>query len=443
VLSGEKVQVDIDSLNVQSFMDQSFYRGIPSFNSPVEAAEALWCEYAASNAALIRSNKKHGQCISGGFDTRLVALALKSKGGSVASVTFGEHGNAEVEIARCIARYMDSDHAVMAPKNEWVKDENWYERLFRSVESVNFPYMVSAATVLQAAGAQSITTGFGGETILGGQSFSVLGAEWDASARLKAGVCRSLGINSQLGRVLLSRDSSKAVSYIQRYVEKSIDRISYILSDDVKSTIDYAKTESARDVQVLIGEYDYMDTTFGQILERFWFAHHVARHFGGQERTANLNLDVVLPIASRRFSLLCSVVRPDWKMDHGVYLKIVKQYFPKEFHLRTANIPIKLTNPELLLWMARAIRAKRDSFVSRSAIRNGELLAIKRDGWSNFESWVRSGSFLAWYPSAFSSGYFDQSAVENKIKRIAEMKEKIFSAQDLLTMLNVEYLTRL
>ena len=152
-------------------------------------------------------------------------------------------------------------------------------------------------------------------------------------------------------------------------------------------------------------------------------------------------LPLAMPTLHHEFYIRCTNLPPDRKVDHGIYLAMVRRHFGPLARLPTSNIPVPLRSPELMLWVARALRAGRDNRRVRLQMeRQGR--GPGRFGWSNFEAWLRQGPFLDDVADWIDPAVFDAGHLRAALDRMRRWEERVFSGQDLLTLVTACEMTR-
>lgn len=252
---------------------------------------------------------------------------------------------------------------------------------------------------------------------------------------------RNFGLPTGLSDLLTDRPLHDAFVYSDNYHRKVLDRKTRFFSDSfLKGNDQSIYDEIQNDILSELSRYaNLCDASLLFLLERFWYEHHVSKEFGGQERTINTVLPLLLPTVHHSFLSLCTNLDPERKLDHGIYFKFIKHYFGDLAKIPTSNIPLPLNLPIPLLWSSRAIRAYIDQKKVGNQI-NRKNFSISRTGWSNFESWFRQGNFLEESVSMINYDIFSEKYIVSEIEKWVNWKSRIYSGQDLLTLITVSNL---
>ena len=165
-----------------TFVEQSAaYGKLVDYASRDEAADAVWHDYTTGLSELTRVPGCAGMLMSGGFDTRMVAMGLAESHRPITALTLGDPGNYEVRIAERVARLTGAQWRQRTAQQDLDTLASRLPRLIAESESANFPTCDSGGEELVADGATTLSTGYGGETIIGGQG----SAQFLANTRTK------------------------------------------------------------------------------------------------------------------------------------------------------------------------------------------------------------------------------------------------------------------
>lgn len=440
--AGESIVLRPRSGDMTHRQQSRAYGPIVEYGSDNEAADALWADYENGVIQLRKGPGARGVLLSGGFDSRLVAAGFSAGGKPVVGVTFGDDGNAEVGIARRVAEITGARSIVHTPVEDCHPGLDRIRGLIDRVESANFAYCETAARLLKEAGTVTAATGYGGETFLGGQAFVFLGAAWSTGQRFRRAAGRSLGFPARF-RTPVSEGSLDALQLrIAAYFRRALDRAGARMARDWRDAVESARRGLDDEVRAEIQRIALnRPGAVEQICERFWLEHHVLKHFGYQERTMFSVLPLAMPTLHHEFYVRCSNLPPERKVDHGIYLAMVRRKFGPLSGLPTSNIPLPLRSPEIALWIARALRAGRDNRRVRRQMQTRDG-GPRRFGWSNFETWLRQGPFLEDVAGWVDPGLFDAEHLRAELERMRRWEERVFSGQDLLTLVTASEMTR-
>lgn len=415
------------------------YGSLDSYRSDDEAADALWQDYISGMKELSKPAGKNGVLLSGGFDTRLVVRGFSEFKKEIAGVTFGEMDNNEVRIAQKVASLAAGKTIVHSPIEDCHPSNDRISLLVSQAESANFVYCETAARMLQEQGAISISTGYGGETFFGGQAFSMLGSAWDNKHRLTFALKRSLSFpGSGFSTPVTTGSLSALRRSILSFHNRLLNRSAKWLVGQWHPVLKESASQLEQDISSELQRFAYAGhETIQQICERFWLEHHVLKHFGRQEFTISTRVPIVLPTVSQGFMQRCSNLNPSKKVDHGMYLRMIRRHFGAFATLPTSNIPMSLLHPDALLWVARALRARRDQGSVNDFIRSRGEQRGRRAGWAEFEVWMRDGSFLQTVGEMVDGSLFDTDFVRAKGRRVLNWEDRAYSGQEFLTPVTI------
>lgn len=438
---GETIIYSLDSKRTNFVQPTAYYSETGLYENDMDAVEKLHHAYMMGVKELMRPSLTHGVFLSGGFDTRLVIYGMQKSNANIQTLTLGDLENFEVNIAKKVSSQIKSSHQVYTPISDCQLEDSRIQGLMQLVESVAFPYCETGAYILKNTGSKTISTGFAGETIFGGQGYNLLGDELSSKKRLALVLKRMIGLPTGLTDLLTARPLDDAFEFSNNYHHKVFDRRTRFFSDNFLQGNDQViYDEIQNDILNELSRYaNLYDASLLLLLERFWYEHHVSKEFGGQERTINAVSPLLLPTVHHSFISLCTNLDPERKLDHGIYLKFIKHYFGDLAKIPTSNVPLPLNLPISFLWSSRAIRAYIDQKKVGKQI-NQKNFNISRTGWSNFESWFRQGNFLEESVSMINFDIFSEKFIVTEIEKWVNWKSRIYSGQDLLTLITVSNL---
>lgn len=435
---GESLHYSQAGQRLRFSQPRKIYAAIDAYRSPDEAADALWADYLAGARQATRPEGKYGLLLSGGFDTRLVAIGLHHFRRPFAGVTLGDAGNFEAIVAQRVASLAGAQTTLHTPIEDSNPTEERIQRLIDRAEWANFPYIESCAKILRQQGVFTASTGFGGETFFGGQAFIVLEHKWDQRSRLKMALRRSIGLPNDFHWPVTPENLSAAIQDVRSHSLKMLTRHRKYFQSDWQRFFELAVEALNDEVETEVRRLLYSQpATIQQIHERYWLEHHVTHEFGRQEFTLFADLPLAMPTLHHTFYRRCSNLEPGQKVDHGIYMRFVKRHFGQFAHLPTSNIPLPLSYPELLLWLSRAYRAWSDQNAVRRQIERKGAYSGNRYGWMNFEAWIRATNFLERVPNLVIESIYDRDVLREKVQRMAAWQERVYSGQELMILITI------
>ncbi|MDI9530794.1 MAG: hypothetical protein QM231_03500 [Chloroflexota bacterium] len=440
---GETVIYELENNTTSFIQPTAYYSRQRFYKNDMEAVEELHHAYISGIKELTRPSLIHGVLLSGGFDTRLVIYGLQKTGASIQSLTFGDPNNFEVRIAGKIARMVNSEHEVYTPIMDCDLTDSRILNLMRLVETVSFPYCESGASLLKKSGSQTISTGFAGETLLGGQGYNLLGSSFSSQNRLIYVLKRMIGCHSSSMSKMTRKTFEDGFLLTDSFHRRLFDRSARFFSDSFLDGHDQEiYSEIRNDIRGELIRYASLnDSLLMFLLERFWYEHHVSKEFGGQERTVGSILPLLTPTVHHSFLSLCTNLPVDRKIDHGIYLRFIKHYFGNLAKIPTSNIPVPINLPDIILWTSRAIRAYIDQKLVKRQI-SLKSFETRRKGWSNFESWFRRTDFLDKAALFVDYDVFSEKYLTRQIEKWKNWESRIYSGQELLTFITLSKLIK-
>lgn len=410
----------------------------PGLYGPVEEgiaadqiADAIWDDYLDGVRHMTTLPGRAGMLMSGGFDTRLVALGFRSVDRDIVALTIGDEDNYEVGVARRVAELSSADWARRTAQPDLDALEEGATDMLAHAESLCFPTCEFGGAELAARGATTLSTGYGGETVLGGQGGTkFLGAGSRGSRLLD--VLRRGARSAPDRRVIERHDLGPMVGAITQHHQAQLamlgNRVASGLTSEVEQATAEIRAEIETELERLLGSGP---TALEQVGERFWLEHHVRKHFGRQELTLDRHLPLLLPTLSTRLFLRLATVDPHLKVDHGVYLRVIRRHFGDYARIPTSNVPVPLTMPTPVIWAARSARALWDDRQTAVQLRTkGEK--GKRYGWSNYEVWARESTLFEQLPRLIDPWLINPDWLARKLAKQASWQEKFHSGQEHL-----------
>jgi asparagine synthetase B (glutamine-hydrolysing) len=415
---------------------RKIYSAIDHYRSPDEAADALWADYLDGARQVTRPEGKYGIMLSGGVDSRLVLVGLHHFQKPLVAVTVGDEDNREVGIAQRVAQLAGAESVRYTPVQDTGPSKERIDRLIDRAEWASFPHMESCAQIMRQRGALSASTGFGGEIFLGGHAFFVFGSKWDERSRFKMAMRRSFGLPIDFSWPVSSGNIAMAIDSIRNFSMKAFkSHRSYLQPSWLpyyNQAVELIGDEIAAEIKRLLSNEP---ATIQQLVERYWLEHYT-RDFCRQEFTQFTQLPIALPTLHHTFYRRCSNLDPEQKVDHGIYLRLARRHYGQFARLPTANIPLPLKYPDLILWLARAYRAISDRNAVRRQKMTQGMYRGQRFGWVNHDKWVRQTDFLQRMPDLVLNSIYDQDFLREKTQRISAWQERYYSGQELLGLIS-------
>lgn len=437
--AGSSAVIDRRTGTISVFDHPGLYGPVAGARTVDDLADELWGEYLEGIERMSVRPRRAGMLMSGGFDTRLVALGLARAGDPLVALTIGDPDNHEVGVARRVAELSGATWAHRTAQPDLDGLEAVAADLLEQAESLCFPTCWFGGRELAARGAETLSTGYGGETLIGGQGFGLyLGAPTRhqrladvvrrSTNRAAAGVPRA-----ELSPAAVGRTIDLIAHHHQEGLERLANRVPPDLLGVVQAELGLIGAEVEAEVQRYLRAGP---TAVEQLAERFLLEHHVRKHFGRQELTLDAVLPVLLPTLSTGLLLACSTADPDLKVDHRAYLRMVRRHFGAFARIPTSNVPVRLDLPGPVLWTARSARAMWDDRQTALQQRtHGER--GRRFGWSNYEVWARQSTLFDQLPRLIAPWLIDPAWLERKLAKQASWEERFFSGQEHLVFATI------
>ena len=430
--AGASARLDRRTGETEVLDHPSLYGPVAEGRSLDTVADDIWTEYLEGVHQMTTVPGRAGMLMSGGFDTRLVALGLTSAGRDLVALTIGDDDNHEVGVARRVANLSGAEwtHRTAEPDLDLLEEHS--ADMLAHAESLCFPTCWFGGKDLQSRGATTLSTGYGGETLLGGQGGTQFLGATDRLHRLLGVLQRGTRGAPVERQPLTSRDIAPLLAIMERYHRDELQRLGNRVPPGLRDEVRAAAKEIGQELEAeLERTLTSGPTALEQVAERFWLEHHVRKHFGRQELTLDAVLPLLLPTLSTKLLIDLSVVDPHLKVDHRVYLRMVRRNFGQYAKIPTSNVPVPLTLPSPALWMARTARALWDDRQTALQMRTRGAKG-KRFGWSNYEIWARESSLFDQLPRMIAPWLIDPAWLSRKLTKQQAWEERIYSGQEHL-----------
>lgn len=435
--AGASAHIDVRTGVITITDHPSHYGPIQPSGDLDEVADAAWSAYQSGLTALTTHPGTSGILMSGGFDTRLVAMGLASAQRPLVALTIGDPGNHEVGVAKRVAELTGASWERRTAKPDLDRLESAAGEMLALAESLCFPTCWFGGMELRDRGAATLSTGYGGETVLGGQGYGTyvgsMGRRGRLLATMQRGVRRHLPVRHPLG----AADVAPVVEAMARFHQGELRRLTNRVGEDlvpvVTAEVDLIVEELEAEVRRYLAPGP---TAVEQVAERFVFEHHVRKHFGRQELTLDAVLPIMLPTLDSELLLHCATVDPDRKVDHRMYIRMVQRHFGPYARIPTSNVPVRLDLPSPVLWAARTGRALWDDRqVKLQQQTRGEK--GRRFGWSNYEVWARESEIFDALPRLIAPWLIKPDWLEKKLATQLSWSERFYSGQDHLVFATI------
>lgn len=441
LMPGELLAYNIQSNQITLFQPKTIYSTITRYKSDIEAADAIYSEFVHGVSELSRPAGLRGILLSGGNDSRFVAKGFRDHNSPITSIVIGNENNKEVKLAIKVAKVLDSEIRVVNPISDCQLNSASIQELMRGAESVNFTHFLSPGKLLAELGAISVSTGYGGDTLLAGNGYALLGDIYSNKNRFKLGLLRSLGYAVNFSAQFSTFGYDKLNELIRSFYGQRISHSEKWFrkewtEENKTDTISATYEDIAAEIKRIRSSNP--ESPF-QVIERFW-REHQERYTGGILSTLYNYLPLSLPTMHPKFVELCSNLSPQQKVDNGIYQLIIKQQFGELAKIPTGSTPLPTTYPSLVLLLARVFRSLDDNRIIKRQIETKGKTKLQRYGWPNFEDWFRHGPFLENSKSYINYDIYSKEYLDQKIARWINWDERLFSGQELLTLITISQL---
>lgn len=440
---GESLRFRLGEDSVSLFQAERLYASLTAYRDEMEAAEAIYSELATGLQEISRPSGTRGILLSGGYDSRLVAVGMAEHGCALSAVVIGEETNREVKLAVRVAEQLGITVRVNNPEADCQLTREKIDALMCTSETINFTHFSSPAKILLAQGAVSATTGYGGDTLLGGNGYALFGSRYNLKSRFFLSLERSLHLPVRFSADFKDYDIQQINQSILGYLEPYLKRSEPWFAAEWWRRYEGEIFEQTRaDVAAETRRFLMSGPESPlQVLERFW-RDHQELYTADILTTINASVPLCLPTMHHSFVERCANLAPNLKVDNGVYQKLVRRYLGKIGRAPTGSTPLSGSYPDALLLFSRMLRKLDDQWTTQTQMRTRGKAKRTRYGWTNFERWFREGDFLREAGSFVEPAVFSAEYLEKKLRQWMRWDEKLYSGQELLTLITISQLIK-
>jgi hypothetical protein len=435
--AGSSVRIDRRSGQVTRRDHPALYGPVDPAPSVDELADELWSLYTRGVEQMTTRPGRAGMLMSGGFDTRLVSLGFSRVARPVVGLTIGDPDNHEVAMAERLARLSGATWTRRTAQPDLDGLESAAAAMLEQAESLCFPTCWFGGRELADLGATTLSTGYGGETLLGGQGYGQYLGTPSRQERLLAVGRRSVGRAPDRRGPLDAAAVRQTIDAITASHRASLLVLANRVPPDLLAVVHAEQGLIEAEVEAEVHRYLAVGpTAVEQLAERFLLEHHVRKHFGRQELTLDAVRPLLLPTLDTALVLACSTAEPHLKVDHRTYLRMVRRHFGAYARIPTSNVPVRLDRPEPVLWAARSARAVWDDRQTALQQRTHGAKG-RRHGWSNYEVWARRSTVFDQLPRLIAPWLIDPGWLQRKLAKQSSWQERFFSGQEHLVFATV------
>ena len=346
LLPGELITFDPKSEIVQSRIKHNYFEAY--YDSKKDIIERIRTALEAPIKKIISSAPDVGVMLSEGFDSRLISETLKQQGANVFSYTHGTSGTKGVRVTEKIAAKLALNHhfeEVIFPS-----DHNQIRRQLILSGNLHIPYWHRGNAYFDKMDVDVVTAGTALDSTLGGHVFYKSSSDRSKAIfqRIQEIFCQNfgcipdeyvenllLGLINEFNRIDVNKLS-------QRIKQRFVPEIANLLMGRIDQFRDCIKSEFTR-----IQETGSVLPSLQ--LQRFFLEHRARRFSFGQELTLRMNNRVVVP--SYEIAFLNEVVKipVKYKLNHGLYLRLLRDFYPKSTSIHTGNYLLPAYFPRIIL----------------------------------------------------------------------------------------------
>lgn len=369
-----------------------------------------------------------GLMLSGGWDSRVMLAALVQVfGDRLVTLSHGAPGHQELDLSKRLAARVGARHleVVLGPDAMGRPDD--LDALLETTDTLLFPWWRYGSRALREAGCNVGFSGLLGE-VLGGH-YTVVGRSRAGRARevFQRSVLRSttqaLSPAEGLRKVLAHDYRTRNIPFLKKEVIAAFERdIDAGIEDDMDGVV-------RRYIQRGVGDA-------GRMVEAYNTEYRALDYFCQQPIMMNAHLDVALPLGSPRLVEAILAVPLTRRIHNSLSRSLLRKFQPSLVELPLSASPfVAASAPILVQEGGRVVRWVLDR-ISKQAylLSSGRVGTMRRYGWMNFESGVRSGDFLdAWRDSLTWDG-LDRQAIDRYVSAIRTHQARVSLARPILKL---------
>ncbi len=363
LLPGELITIDPDKVSFNSKYPEVFYSETQEYGP--ELAEIL---HDALFAPVRQVAKKHiniGVMLSEGFDSRLIAAMFCKSTAQVYSFTHGTNGTFGARISEEVGKRLGLFYHfenVLFPT-----DPAALRRQLFLADNLHISFWCWGTQYFRSSPAEVVTAGTALDSTLGGHIFYI-----PSSDRSRAVFQRYQEIIRQnLNLIQDDYVESLSIELLENFLNFDEARLSRRIHSrfvpDVADQID-RQIEKIRDfLQLELKRVEQSGSPTKTLqLQRFFLENRARKFSFGQELTIRTDNKIAIPSYERAFLKVASRVPTRHKLQHGVYLQLLRRYFPQAAAIPTGNFSLPATYPRVLLETSRFSGKMNDIKILRS-----------------------------------------------------------------------------
>jgi len=350
LLPGELVIFDPHNGTTQSKLTETFFQG---YRKPgKDILERVYHALEKPIKSIVEQDPTVGVMLSEGFDSRLLASLFKRAGAEVSSYTHGTTGTKGMREAERVAAKLGLNHhyedAIFPSNQDQIKS------LLLLSDNLHVPFWHGGSAYFRKTVANIVTAGTALDSTLGGHIF------------YKSSRNRAKAIFQRYQEIVRQNLGIISDQYIEKLSQELIDNF---LDIDIKRLARRINERFVPDIaEILLSQFDLfidcLESEFQRLadtgstlpslqLQRFFLDHRARRFSYGQELMLRINNRVVVPSYERIFLQEVTTIPIAYKLNHGLYLRLLRKYFPISASIPTGNYLLPANFPRFFLESSR------------------------------------------------------------------------------------------
>jgi hypothetical protein len=178
-------------------------------------------------------------------------------------------------------------------------------------------------------------------------------------------------------------------------------------------------------------------------VQRFFLEHRARKFSFGQELTLRINNKVVVPTYESSFMKTASTVRAELKMQHAVYFRILRKYFPEIAGLPTGNFSLGIRYPRPVLETTRFVGKRADLSVVNNFMKSHGKAAVDRYRGALFQD--RNGrdpAVLDFFSQFFAkeNGILNNQFYREYLNRVRDYQSRAFNLDEFYRAIELSHI---
>lgn len=438
---GEIIEFDDSGEKIKIHKSEHYYSKYIDFGK--QLLPETWNCLNSSISAMPLTSKRIGVMLSEGFDSRLIAGLFSKNGNQILTYTHGSSMTKGSQITFKVAQSLSSDYH-FNPLEEGLPPvgDSLRRQLFLS-DNLSVPYWIYANDYFSRCGVDRVSAGSALDSTLGGHAFfrpqrpriKAVIQRYDEIIKQDFGLLNDSYVEELSIDLLNIFERSCLSSNIQQSLFNYVNR-------DLISEFDSSFEEVNADFKgeiLRVGENNLFPS---QILLRLYLENRARKYSFGQELTLRINNKVIFPSYEQKTMRVLSSIHPKYKLQHKLYLSIVRNYLPDLFRIPNGGFGLPVKWPRLILESSRFIHKYFEEKSNLRYLQEKGNLDINRLRPVNYiESTYRKGNAVDSFIEFFEKNdeIFNSKSLVEDLVSVKNYQKKSFPVMDAYRLYELFY----